>query len=92
MYQSIFDYADEFRVFHSILKKNSSRRVLEIGCGAGNLAGHFRDAGYDYTGMDIAKPMLRIARNEHPEAHFMHGDMRRFTVPEAFDAVLVSNY
>jgi len=62
MYQSIFDYGKEFRVSHSILKKYSSRKVLEIGCGAGSLAGYFADAGYDYTGMDLAKPMLRIAR------------------------------
>jgi SAM-dependent methyltransferase len=89
MYQSIFDYGKEFRVSHSILKKYSSRKVLEIGCGAGSLAGHFADAGYDYTGMDLAKPMLRIARREHPGAHFLHGDMRRFAAPERFDAVLV---
>ncbi len=89
MYQSIFDYADEFRVFHSILKKNSSRKVLEIGCGAGNLAGHFQNAGYDYTGLDIAKPMLQIARREHPGTLFLHGDMRRFAVQDAFDAILV---
>jgi SAM-dependent methyltransferase len=89
MYQSIFDYDEEFRATHKILRAYSARRVLEIGCGAGNLANRFRAAGYDYTGMDSAKPMLRIARRENPEALFLHGDMRRFSVRKKFDAVVV---
>ena len=58
MYQSIFDYDREFLTAHRILKAYSARRVLEIGCGAGNLAGRFAAAGYEYTGMDSAAAML----------------------------------
>jgi SAM-dependent methyltransferase len=89
MYQSIFDYDEEFRTAHRVLRAYSVRRLLEIGCGAGNLAGRFAAAGYAYTGMDSAKPMLRIARRENPEAHFLHQDMRRFTARQKFDAVVV---
>lgn len=89
MYQSIFDYKKEFRTVDKILRTYSVRKVLEIGCGAGNLASWFAAAGYDYTGMDSAKPMLRIALRENPEAHFLHGDMRQFTLRRKFDAVLV---
>lgn len=89
MYQSLFDYEREFRHCHAILGKHGAKSVLEIGCGAGNLAKYFLDAGYDYTGMDVAKPMLRIAMRERPEARFVHGDMCRFSFRRKFDAVLI---
>lgn len=89
MYQSIFNYDKEFRTVHAVLKAYSARKVLEIGCGAGNLTRRFRAEGYDYTGMDSAKPMLRIALRENPDAMFLVGDMRRFIVRKKFDAVVV---
>jgi SAM-dependent methyltransferase len=90
MYQSIFDYQAQFQTAHAIFKTRSARRVLELGCGAGNLAPWFEAAGYDYTGMDAAAPMLAIARREHPTSRFVRGDMRRFTVRRRVDAVLVA--
>ena len=89
MYQSIFDDDTEFRNAHRLLKPYSPKSVLEVGCGAGNLATRFSAAGYEYTGMDVAKPMLRIAARENPLATFLQGDMRRFTVKRKFDAIIV---
>lgn len=89
MYQSIFDYRAEFRQGDSILKKHMCHRILELGCGSGNLAPYFLNAGYDYVGMDIAKAMLKIARSEVASARFVHGDMRRFSFARKFDAVLI---
>jgi len=90
MYQSIFDYHAQFRTAHAIFRTHSARRVLELGCGAGNLAPWFEAAGYDYTGMDAAAPMLAIARREHPTSRFLRGDLRRFRVERTFDAVLIA--
>jgi SAM-dependent methyltransferase len=89
MYQSIFDYDEEFRTAHRLMKPYSPKRILEIGCGAGNLASRFAAAGFEYTGMDVAKPMLKIALRENPAAHFVHSDMRRFKIPSKFDAIVV---
>ena len=89
MYKSIFDYDEEFRVAHRILKRSRAKRVLELGCGAGNLAGRFEAAGYEYVGIDSAEPMLQIARRENPTIAFSHGDMRQFDVGKRFDAVLI---
>ena len=41
MYQSIFDYKKEFQFYNRWLKKYKVHRVLEIGCGSGNLAPYF---------------------------------------------------
>jgi SAM-dependent methyltransferase len=89
MYKSIFDYDEDFQVAHRILRTSSVKRILELGCGAGNLAARFQEAGYDYVGMDSAEPMLQIARNENPKAKFIRGDMRNFSVRKKFDAVLI---
>lgn len=89
MYQSIFDYRSQFRECHSILKKQHGKSVLELGCGAGDLAPYFFEGGYNYTGMDAAKPMLQIGRRERPGTRFLHGDMCRFSSRRKFDAVVI---
>lgn len=33
MYQSIFDYHQEFQFWHGLLQKYGCRSVLEVGCG-----------------------------------------------------------
>jgi SAM-dependent methyltransferase len=90
MYQSLFDYGREFRRFHKVLERRGCKSVLEPGCGAGSLAPYFLEGGYDYTGMDVAPAMLRIARRETPAARFVHGDMRRFSARRKFDAVVIA--
>lgn len=90
MYRSIFDYRKQFLRFKSILEKHGCRSVLELGCGPGNLAPYFLSAGYQYTGLDIAEEMVAIARQDHPDARFLQGDMRRFSVPGKADGVLVA--
>lgn len=90
MYQSIFDYRKEFDRYHRLLSKHRCHRVLEIGCGSGNLASYFLDAGYDYIGMDCADEMLKIARRVAPAARFVGADMRRFGFTRKFDAVVIT--
>ena len=88
MYQSIFDYPREFRRCHAILRQWGCQRILEAGCGSGNLAQRFLAAGYDYTGVDLAPAMLRIARREAPAACFLRADMRRLPLSlTGFDAI-----
>lgn len=90
MYQSVFDYRREFLRADRVFRKYGVKSVLELGSGSGNLAKYFREGGYDYVGMDIARPMLRIAERLNPGARFVHGDMRRFRVARRFDAVLIA--
>jgi SAM-dependent methyltransferase len=90
LYQSIFDYEREFRFYHKILKKHRCRKVLEVGCGTGNLAPHFLKAKYVYLGVDLSPAMLKRARTVAPTARFTQGDMRKLRLKEKFDAVLVT--
>ncbi len=90
LYQSISDYDREFRELARILKRARARRVLEIGCGSGNLAPRFLAAGCDYVGLDQSAQFLSIARELAPTAGFVRADMRRFRLTPRFDAVLIT--
>jgi SAM-dependent methyltransferase len=76
MYQGIFDYQTEFETHKEIFARFCCSRILELGCGTGNLAESFAVAGYSYTGSDVSREMIDIARRLHPGADFVVSDMR----------------
>lgn len=90
MYQSIFDYEKDFRFYDAILKEFGCSRVLEAGCGSGNLAKYIVEAGYDYVGCDLSEDMLGIARENNQDVRFFQRDMRELGFDGDFDAVLIT--
>lgn len=90
MYQSIFDYEEEFAFYDKVLRKHNCKKILEIGCGSGNLTKYFTAANYDYQGLDKSKQMLEIARDLNPATEFIQADMRKLNLKEKFDAVLIT--
>lgn len=66
---------------------NGGKHYLDLGCGTGPHVRHFIDFGYRASGLDIHEPMLDIARQRSPEAHFFQADMSSFTVIEPFDLI-----
>jgi SAM-dependent methyltransferase len=67
-------------------------RVLDFGCGFGDLAGFFDSSGIacEYTGADINPDVLDIARQKHPQAQFFCLDILNDELPGRFDFVLSS--
>lgn len=75
------------------------RRVLDVGCGAGNNSLKLREMlGGDFAVdfVDLSRPMLERARERWPtasagEATLWEGDLRELALPEAaFDVVLAA--
>lgn len=64
LYQGILEMLDSF----------SSPRVLEIGCGVGDLGKLISDSGYPYRGFDFSEEAVRCSRELCPEAKFWQGD------------------
>lgn len=59
------------------LRRSGIRRVLEIGCGTGQLAALLADQGMErYTGLDFSATAVSIARAMVPTADFRVGDAR----------------
>ena len=64
-------------------------KVLDLGCGAGNpIAKYIVQLGYQVTGVDQSKEMLRIAGNVVPEAKLIHADMVEIEFRDKFAATV----
>jgi ubiquinone/menaquinone biosynthesis C-methylase UbiE len=90
MYQSIFDYDAEFELYHKHLSKLKCKKILEIGCGSGNLAKRFLEKNYDYTGLDVSKQMIELAKDLIPHGKFIIADMRNLDLDEKYEAIIVT--
>lgn len=64
-------------------------RVLEIGCGAGDLLAAVQPS-YG-VGVDFSDAMIKLARQRHPELHFIQADAHTFTSAEKFDVIILSD-
>ncbi|MHA1112453.1 MAG: class I SAM-dependent DNA methyltransferase [Promethearchaeota archaeon] len=91
LYQGLFNYAEEFSIFNSILEKHTPlvTKLLELGCGSGSVTKYFMDK-YECVGLDLSKDMVKIAKNTYPNGNFLQGDMRNLpeTMDGQFDAVV----
>jgi ubiquinone/menaquinone biosynthesis C-methylase UbiE len=50
-------------------------RVLDLGCGAGNLVADLQRAAASVVGVDVAEAALRRARARHPEITFLRAEI-----------------
>ena len=81
-------YHDELARFVSFVVPRGSR-VLEIGCGAGDLLAATRPR--EGVGVDLSPEMLNVARRRHPEHEFAAGDAEDLAVEGTFDYVIVAD-
>ncbi|MDQ8153442.1 MAG: class I SAM-dependent methyltransferase, partial [Gemmatimonadota bacterium] len=65
------------------------QRVLEVGCGAGDLLAAL-EPSYG-VGIDFSAAMLDRARQRHPHLHFIEADAHEFATDERFDVIVVSD-
>ena len=90
MYQTFINYDEECSYYSEKLKKYKAQSILELGCGTGSLAGRLIKKGFNYTGLDINKGMLDLAKNKNPGAEFLEADMRHFQLQEKKQACLIA--
>ncbi len=57
-------------------------RVLDVACGPGHLAARAAERGATAVGVDIADPMVKIARQRFPRAEFREGDAQALPFPD----------
>lgn len=63
--------------------------VLDLGCGAGEpIAGWLIQSGFRVTGVDIAEPMLAIARRRYPDGDWRQADMRSLDLASRFNGII----
>ncbi|MCD4747809.1 MAG: glycosyltransferase [Thermoanaerobaculales bacterium] len=86
------------RCYHSLLQKEfgywipSGHRVLEVGCGLGDLLASTNPARG--VGLDLSPEMIRTARERHPQPNltFLAGAIEDFPAEdEVFDSIILSD-
>ncbi|HEX8773157.1 MAG TPA: class I SAM-dependent methyltransferase [Pyrinomonadaceae bacterium] len=63
-------------------------RVLDLCCGTGYTLSQLTLRGFEVTGLDVSKEMLRHARRNAPAASLILADARSFTLPPVYMAVV----
>jgi len=65
------------------------RRVIEIGCGAGDLLAALKPAVG--VGVDFSAGMVRYAAKRHPGLRFIQADAHNFRLDDKFDVIILSD-
>ncbi|AWP29136.1 MULTISPECIES: trans-aconitate 2-methyltransferase [Paenibacillus] len=70
-----------------LLAPRAGERILDLGCGTGDLAYEISTAGAYVTGMDSAVEMIEQAQTKYKSLAFRVGNGENFTVEAPYDAV-----
>src|SRR5688572_19255154 len=64
-------------------------KILDIGCGPGEMAAKLIERGYEVWGVDIAEPMVRYASERCGANRFRVGDIEQIPFPDrTFDGAV----
>lgn len=69
------------------LTPRSGERILDVGCGTGQLTAKIAESGACAVGIDASAAMIEQARRNYPHIEFQVADVRGFRSDEPFDAV-----
>ncbi len=70
-----------------MLAPQSGERIIDLGCGTGQLTAKIAESGATVLGIDASPAMVASATRDFPEIDFTVADARSFVVDPAFDAV-----
>ena len=84
LYNDTYDF-----ICNALIKPNS--KILEIGCGPGNITKYIlsKRPDFDIFGIDIAPNMIELARRNNPNASFLIMDSRKISKLETkYDGII----
>jgi trans-aconitate methyltransferase len=80
----VFEYGKDVL---ALLEPLSGERILDIGCGTGQLTKSIADSGATVVGIDASPSMIESARNNFPNIEFFVADAAEVSFDEPFDAI-----
>jgi SAM-dependent methyltransferase len=87
------EYEPYCRNVTRLIRKYAQREVrtlLNLCCGGGKNVFNLKEF-FSVSGLDLSANMLALAQELNPECRFIQADMRTFTIPETFDAILIDD-
>ncbi len=74
-------------LFMEYLQPKSS--ILDVGCGSGYpIASYLVEHGFQVTGVDASKELLKIAKVKCPTMKLIYGDVRDVNIEDKFDGII----
>jgi trans-aconitate methyltransferase len=70
-----------------LLAPKEGERILDLGCGTGDLTDVIKKQGADVIGLDSSKEMIATARKKYPGIQFDQGTAEDFNYGLSFDAI-----
>ena len=64
----------EFILLQSLLRTPKGGSLLDVGCGTGHFSRRFSRSGLSVTGIDPAHAVLKFARTQGDDIHYMQGN------------------
>lgn len=80
----VYDYG---KALIELLRPKVNERILDLGCGAGQLTNEIAGFGCDVLGVDYSLEMIEKARSLYPHLNFQVEDAAAFKTDEKFDAI-----
>src|SRR5262245_52964189 len=80
----VFEYGKDLL---ALLAPKPGERILDIGCGTGQLTRQIADHGVAVVGLDYSAQMIEAAKENYPDLEFLVEDASDFAFDNPFDAV-----
>lgn len=88
LYRSVCSFVPENgKELVELLHPREGERILDLGCGTGQLTRLIAQSGADVTGIDPSRSMIEAARDEYPDLDFYEEDAFDHDPATPYDAV-----
>lgn len=88
LYDSKLKFVSEFgKDVVSLLHPKAGEKILDLGCGTGDLSFEISKSGALVVGIDLSNSMIQEARAKYPSLQFKVENGEEFRTEEKFDAV-----